>query len=62
MKRVKKYMKNVTIYDVAKQAGCSTATVSLVLANDKRIQPKTAAKVLEAVENLGYKPNYTAKS
>ena len=55
-------MKNVTIYDVAKQVGCSTATVSLVLANDKRIQPKTAAKVLEAVESLGYKPNYTAKS
>ena len=55
-------MKNVTIYDVAKKADCSTATVSLVLANDKRIQPKTAARVMEAVETLGYTPNYTAKS
>ena len=55
-------MKNVTIYDVAKKASCSTATVSLVLANDKRIQPKTAARVMDAVEKLGYTPNYSAKS
>lgn len=55
-------MNNATIYDVAKEAGCSTATVSLVLASDKRIQPKTVARVMAAVEKLGYIPNYTAKS
>lgn len=55
-------MSNVTIYDVAKEAACSTATVSLALAGDKRIQPKTVSKVMKAAKKLGYIPNYTAKS
>ncbi len=55
-------MKNVTIYDVAKEVGCSTATVSLALAGDTRIRPKTIARVTDVAEKLGYIPNYTAKS
>lgn len=52
----------VTIYDVAKAAGCSTATVSLVLHNDKRIKEETRQKVQECISQLSYKPNYLASS
>jgi len=52
-----------TIKDVAKLAGVSTATVSIVI-NEKaeRISEKTKNDVLEAIEKLGYKPNYAARS
>ena len=53
----------ITIKDVAKLAGVSTATVSMVV-NKKadRITQKTKNDVLEAIEKLGYKPNYIARS
>lgn len=54
--------KKVTIYDVAKAAGCSTATVSLVLRNDKRIKDETHHRVRECIKKLNYKPNYLARS
>ncbi len=48
-----------TIYDVADRAGVSTATVSRWLAG----QPVRAAEaVRQAVEQLGYRPNQTARS
>lgn len=52
-----------TIKDVAKLAGVSTATVSMVV-NQKaeRITEKTKNDVLDAIEKLEYKPNYTARS
>lgn len=55
-------MDKVTIYDVAKEAGCSTATVSLVLQNSNKIKPSTHQRVLEAVEKLGYSPSFAARS
>ena len=53
----------VTIKDVAKLAGVSTATVSMVI-NKKtdRITLKTKNLVLDAIEKLDYKPNYAARS
>jgi len=53
----------ITIKDVAKLAGVSTATVSMVV-NQKadRITQKTKNDVLKAIEKLDYKPNYTARS
>ena len=53
----------VTIKDVAKLAGVSTATVSMVV-NGKtdRLKEKTKDDVLKAIDKLGYKPNYTARS
>lgn len=53
----------ITIKDVAKLAGVSTATVSMVV-NQKtdRITEKTKNDVLKAIEKLDYKPNYTARS
>lgn len=53
----------VTIKDVAKKAGVSIATVSMVV-NDKagHITPKTKRKVLDAIKELDYRPNFTARS
>lgn len=50
-----------TIYDVAKQAGVSTATVSKVLSNTPYVRDATRAKVLAAVETLHYTPNLAAR-
>lgn len=55
-------MKKVTIYDVAKLANCSTATVSLVLSDSKRIPATTKQRVLKAVKELGYTPSFIAQS
>ena len=59
-------MKNirVTMKDVAKEAGVSTATVSYVLnySNTERISHETRMRVFEAVNKLKYVPNMTAKS
>ncbi|WP_033298883.1 LacI family DNA-binding transcriptional regulator [Psychromonas ossibalaenae] len=49
-----------TIVDVAKYCGVSTATVSMALNNKGRLSPATRAKVLEAVDKLGYVYNQTA--
>jgi LacI family transcriptional regulator, repressor for deo operon, udp, cdd, tsx, nupC, and nupG len=50
------------IYEVAKRAGVSTATVSRVLSQPNVVAPATRRKVLQAVERLGYEPNSTAKN
>ncbi|NUQ38109.1 MAG: LacI family DNA-binding transcriptional regulator [Caldilineales bacterium] len=51
----------VTIYDVAKKAGVSTATVSKVLSNTPYVSEKTRAHVLNVVEELGFVPNVAAR-
>src|SRR2546422_9991829 len=50
------------IYEVAKRAGVSTATVSRVLSQPDVVSPDTRRKVLRAVESLGYTPNSAAKN
>jgi len=50
------------IQDVARAAGVSTATVSRVLSAPERVAEATRARVMEAVEALGYAPNVAAKS
>lgn len=52
----------VSIKDVAKAAGVSTATVSRVLSNGNHVRPEVRQKVMEAVERLGYRPNLVARS
>lgn len=48
--------------DVAKLAGVSTATVSYVINNKRKISDDIRRKVLDAVETLSYKPDMIARS
>ncbi|MCX7716660.1 MAG: substrate-binding domain-containing protein [Endomicrobia bacterium] len=52
----------VTIREIARKCGVSTATVSLVLSNNPRISDKTKKKVLKVVRELNYYPNLAAKT
>jgi LacI family transcriptional regulator len=52
---------NVTIYDVAREASVSMATVSRVVNGNPNVKPTTRKKVLEAIERLGYRPNAVAR-
>ena len=51
-----------TLADVARFAGVSTATVSRCLNAPEQVQEKTRDKVLAAVAELGYSPNFSAQS
>src|SRR5690242_1019307 len=50
-----------SVYEVARLAGVSTATVSRVLAGYERVLPRTRDKVLAAVTELGYVPSGAAR-
>jgi DNA-binding LacI/PurR family transcriptional regulator len=50
-----------TIYDVAKKAGVSTATVSKVLSNTPYVSEPTRARVLDAVDELEFVPSLVAR-
>jgi len=50
------------IYEVARRAGVSTATVSRVLSQPNVVAPDTRRRVLQTVERLGYEPNASAKN
>lgn len=50
-----------TIFDVAKYAGVSKSTVSLVLNNSPVVKEESRAKVQEAIEALNYVPNNNAR-
>ncbi|MFD1362419.1 LacI family DNA-binding transcriptional regulator [Lentibacillus salinarum] len=55
-------VKIVTIKEIAKYMDVSVSTVSRALNNHKDINQDTRKKVLEAAENLNYRPNSIAKS
>ena len=52
----------VTLYDVARQAGVSIATVSRVLHGQESVRETTSARVRAAIEELGYVPDGAAQS
>lgn len=52
---------SVTIYDVAREANVSMATVSRVVNGNPNVKPSTRKKVLETIERLGYRPNAVAR-
>lgn len=54
-------MMNVTIYDVAREANVSMATVSRVVNGNPNVKPATRKKVVEVIERLGYRPNAVAR-
>lgn len=49
------------IYDVAKKAGVSKSTVSLVLNNRQSVKPETRILVEKAIRELNYVPNNNAR-
>ena len=52
----------VTISDVARLAGVSTATVSHTINNTRYVSGETKEKVYKAIEELGYTPDASARS
>jgi LacI family transcriptional regulator len=52
----------VTLYDVARLAGVSTATVSRVVHGQDRVREATRLRVQQAIEELGYVPDGAAQS
>ncbi|RRG09000.1 MAG: catabolite control protein A [Lactobacillus sp.] len=51
----------VTIYDVAREAAVSMATVSRVVNGNPNVKPATRKKVLDVIERLDYRPNAVAR-
>jgi DNA-binding LacI/PurR family transcriptional regulator len=51
-----------TIYDVAREAGVSTTTVSKIMNNTGRISTKTKQNVLKIMEELNFQPNVLASA
>ncbi len=51
-----------TLHDVARRAGVSIKTVSNVINDYPHIRPATRLKVEEAIAELGYTPNLTARN
>lgn len=52
----------VTIYDVAKKAGVSIATVSKVINNTGNMRETTRKKVSEIMKQMNYRPNLMASA
>ena len=53
--------KNITIYDIAKEAGVSAATVSRVLTSNANVRPEKKERVLKLIEKYNFKPNAMAR-
>lgn len=51
----------ITIYDVAREAGVSMATVSRVVNGNKNVKENTRKKVFEVIDRLDYRPNAVAR-
>lgn len=51
----------VTIYDVARDANVSMATVSRVVNGNQNVKPTTRRRVQESIDKLGYRPNAVAR-
>ncbi len=53
--------KNITISDVARHLGISKSTVSHALSGTRPISEELCRKIHQAVNELGYKPNFAAQ-
>jgi len=58
----KRVAKQITLNDVAAQAGVSYQTVSRVVNNKAEISEETRLRVLEVIRELGYRPNILARN
>lgn len=52
---------SITIYDVAREANVSMATVSRVVNGNPNVKPSTRKKVQATIDELGYRPNAVAR-
>ena len=52
----------MSIREVAKRAGVSTATVSRTINDSGDVSPRTAAKVRKAIKELDFYPNTHART
>ena len=55
-------MSMITIREVAEKAGVSSTTVSHVINTTRFVSEETRQRVLSAMQELGYRPNYLARS
>ena len=55
-------MKAPTIFDVAREAGVATSTVSRAFSNPTRVSRPTRERVLAVAAQMGYKPNPHARA
>ena len=55
-------VRRVTIADVARHAGVSTAAVSKVLRNAYGVSPDMSQRVRSSMAELGYRPHAAARS
>ncbi|MDQ0230686.1 LacI family DNA-binding transcriptional regulator [Metabacillus malikii] len=53
---------NITIYDIAKEASVSPATVSRVLTGSAKVRPQTMRKIVDVMEKYHFRPNSLARS
>ncbi|HOK90969.1 MAG TPA: LacI family DNA-binding transcriptional regulator, partial [Candidatus Hydrogenedentes bacterium] len=60
--RAKRPKTRLTIFDVAREAGVSTKTVSKVMNHQPGVSDETRNRVLKVVRELGYYPHYGARS
>ncbi len=54
--------KNVTIYDIAREAGVSPATVSRILTGTASVRTEKRERVLELIRKYDYRPNALARA
>lgn len=54
--------RTVTVLDVSRQSGVSTATVSRVINQSPKVRPATRVRVLKAIRKLGYMRNHSARA
>jgi LacI family transcriptional regulator len=58
---IPKSLNAITLADVAREAGVSLKTASRVLNNEPHVDKKTAARIREVMDRLGYRPNELAR-
>ena len=54
--------KKATIYDIAREAGVSTATVTRVVRRDPHVREATRAKVQQVIDAHDYTPSVSAQN
>lgn len=61
-RKVRTAVKQVTIYDIAKEAKVSVATVSRVLNNTAPVKDSTRTKIMTLIDKYQFQPNALARS